>query len=63
MIRLHFAFPKECKARQGDYPLLMEKFYPGIKEEKGLKEYMASERRLEFSMGLFRNYPELDRQD
>jgi glutathione S-transferase len=40
----------------------MGKFYPGIKEEKGLKEYMASGRRLEFSMGLFRNYPELDRQ-
>jgi glutathione S-transferase len=60
---LHFAFPKECKARQDDYPLLMGIFYPGVKEEKGLKEYMASERRLEFSMGLFRNYPELDRQD
>ena len=37
-------------------------FYPGIKEEKGLKEYLSSERRLKFSMGLFRKYPELDRE-
>jgi glutathione S-transferase len=61
--RLHFAFPKECAAIQESYPLLMGKFYPGIREEKRLSEYMASDRRLKFSMGLFRNYPELDRQE
>jgi len=59
---LHFAFPKEMKARAKDYPLMFTKFYPEMKEEKGLKEYLASDKRLEFSMGLFRNYPELDRQ-
>jgi len=59
---LHFAFPNELKAREKDYPLIFTKFYPGIKEEKGLKEYMGSGRRLQFSMGLFRKYPELDRQ-
>lgn len=59
---LHFAFPKEMEARKGDYPLLFEKFYPGIREEKGLKEYLSSDRRLKFSNGLFRAYPELDRE-
>jgi glutathione S-transferase len=33
-----------------------------VKEEPGLKEYLASERRLPFSEGVFRHYPELDRQ-
>ncbi|KAF2422838.1 glutathione S-transferase protein-like protein [Tothia fuscella] len=60
---LHFAFPKECAAIQDKYLLLMGKFYPGIMEEKGLKEYINSGKRLKFSQGLFRNYPELDRQD
>jgi glutathione S-transferase len=59
---LFFAFPKELEAREKDYPLLFTTFNPGIKEEKGLKEYIASGRRLKFSNGLFRKYPELDRQ-
>lgn len=59
---LHFAFPREMEARRKDYPLLFEKFYPGIKEEKGIKEYLDSDRRLQYSMGLYRHYPELDRQ-
>lgn len=60
--RLHFAFPKELEARSNDYPLLFGTFYPSIKEEKHLKEYLASDRRLPYSMGVFRHYPELDRQ-
>lgn len=59
---LNFAFPKELKAREKDYPLIFTKFYPGIKEEKGIKEYLASGRRIPFSNGVFRHYPELDRQ-
>ncbi|QDS74079.1 hypothetical protein FKW77_009517 [Venturia effusa] len=59
---LYFAFPKELEAREKDYPLLFARFYPGIREEKGLNEYLASDRRLKFSNGLFRKYPELDRQ-
>lgn len=61
-VRVSFAFPKEVEARKKDYPLLFETFYPGIKEESGIKEYLASERRLKYSEGLFRHYPELDRQ-
>ena len=59
---LFFAFPEEMEARRKDYPLLFAKFYPGIKEEEGLKEYLGSDRRLKYSMGLYRHYPELDRQ-
>lgn len=59
---LKFAFPKEMEARSKDFPLLFERFYPGLKEEKWLKSYLDSERRLPYSMGVFRYYPELDRQ-
>jgi glutathione S-transferase len=59
---LLFAFPKEMKAREKEFPLVFGKFYPGIKEEKGIKEYLGSERRLGYSMGLYRHYPELDRK-
>jgi len=59
---LRFAFPKEISAREKDYPLIFTKFYPGIKEEKGIKEYLASGRRIPYSNGVFRHYPELDRQ-
>ncbi|KAI8943516.1 hypothetical protein NX059_001513 [Plenodomus lindquistii] len=59
---LQFAFPKEMEARKSAYPTLFESFYPTIQEEKGLKEYLASDRRKPFSMGVFRHYPELDRE-
>ena len=59
---LHYAFPKECNARQKDYPLLIGTFYPSIKEEEGIKKYIESGRRIPFSNCLFRHYPELDRE-
>ncbi|KAF1844553.1 glutathione S-transferase protein-like protein [Cucurbitaria berberidis CBS 394.84] len=59
---LEFAFPQELKARKGDYELLFGTFYESVKEQSGLKEYLASDRRKPFSMGVFRHYPELDRQ-
>lgn len=59
---LKFAFPKEMEARATEYPLLFDTFYPGIKEEKWLKEYLNSGKRKPYSMGVFRHYPELDRQ-
>lgn len=58
---MQFAFPKELEVRKKEYEDLF-KFYDGLKEEKGLKEYLGSERRLPYSMGIFRHYPELDRQ-
>ncbi len=60
--RLLFAFPKEMAARKDEFPLVFNKFYPSFKEEKGIKEYLSSKRRLPYSMGLYRKYPELDRQ-
>lgn len=59
---LLFAFPKELEARSKDYPLLFKIFYPSIKEQEHLKEYLASDRRNPYSMGIFRHYPELDRE-
>lgn len=59
---LKFAFPKEIDAISKDYPLLFGKFYSGLKDEEWLKTYINSKRRLPFSMGIFRHYPELDRQ-
>lgn len=61
---LYFAFPKEMAARkeEEEFRELLGPFYDGVKEEKGIKEYLASGRRMEYSMGLFRRYPELDRQ-
>lgn len=59
---LLFAFPKELEARKGDYELLFGTFYDSVKEASGIKEYLASERRKPFSKGVFRHYPELDRQ-
>lgn len=59
---LLFAFPKELDARKKEYPTLFESFYPSVQEQTGLKEYLASDRRKPYSMGIFRHYPELDRQ-
>jgi len=57
-----FAFPKEMEVRKKEFKDLLVTFYEGVNGEKGIKEYLASERRLEYSMGIFRHYPELDRQ-
>ncbi|CAE7195691.1 Glutathione S-transferase [Pyrenophora teres f. teres] len=59
---LQFAFPKEIEARKKDYPLLFGTFYHSVKETKGIKEYLGSDRRQPYGMGIFRHYPELDRQ-
>lgn len=59
--RLMYAFPKEMKHQAKQYPLLVQTFYPSVKEIEGIKEYLASDRRMKYSMGIFRLYPELDR--
>lgn len=57
-----FAFPKEMEARKAEIEELLGTFYESVKGESGLKEYLGSKRRLPYSMGIFRHYPELDRQ-
>jgi glutathione S-transferase len=59
---LLFAFPKELEARKKEFPKVFDSFYPNVQEQSGLKEYLGSDRRQQFSMGIFRHYPELDRQ-
>lgn len=59
---LLFAFPKELTARMPHYKLLFGTFYPSVQEHSTLKDYLASDRRKPFSMGVFRHYPELDRE-
>jgi glutathione S-transferase len=59
---LFYGFPKEMAARKEEFLALLGTWYEGIKGEKGVKEYLESGRRLDFSMGMFRRYPELDRE-
>lgn len=59
---LEFAYPKEIEARRKEFPTLFGSFYDGVKGQSGVKAYLASEKRKPFSMGIFRHYPELDRQ-
>lgn len=58
---LKFAFPKEMEVREKEFKLLFETFYLSVQKQKGLKEYLASDRRQPYGMGIFRHYPELDR--
>jgi glutathione S-transferase len=60
---LKFAFPRELEARETEFPLLFGTFYASVQEQKGVMEYLASARRLPYSMGIFRHYPELDRPE
>ena len=59
---VQFSFPKEIEARRGEFPELLGTFYESVKGEGGLGEYLGSERRMPYSEGIFRYYPELDRQ-
>jgi glutathione S-transferase len=59
---LKFAFPNEMRHRSTEFPLLFDHFYPELKEQSWLKGYLGSARRLPYSSGVFRHYPELDRQ-
>ena len=58
---LAFAFPRRVKQVRegGKYPLVFG-LAERVRGEKGIKEYLASGRSQEFSMGIFRHYPELD---
>ncbi|TFK48597.1 hypothetical protein OE88DRAFT_1719987 [Heliocybe sulcata] len=58
---IQFAFPRRWAAleKSGKYPMLFEMKNSVAGEEK-LKAYLASNRRQEYGMGLFRHYEELD---
>ncbi|GJJ07708.1 hypothetical protein Clacol_001913 [Clathrus columnatus] len=58
---LHFAFPRRIGAlrKSGEYTHVFQ-LYDRVKDE--LKDYFGSKRRREYSMGLYRDYPELDQE-
>ncbi|KAK9369868.1 hypothetical protein V1509DRAFT_444641 [Lipomyces kononenkoae] len=57
---IDFAFPNTVRKISKNYHLLFSNFRDNIKDQKGIKEYISSNRRRPFSMGIFRHYPELD---
>jgi len=56
---LKYAFPRRMAAVGGDYPRLM-KLHDAVAALPELQDYLSSERRIAFSDGIFRHYPELD---
>lgn len=56
---LNFAFPRRMKAVSGDYPRVM-RLRDAVAALPELQDYLGSDRRIAFSDGIFRHYPELD---
>ena len=38
------------------------RLYKAVQEQPRIKEYLASDRRQKYSIGIYRHYPELDKQ-
>ena len=56
-----FAFPKAVgRAREGGEFKRVFEHQERVKGVEGIKEYLASERRLGYGNGIYRHYPELD---
>jgi glutathione S-transferase len=56
---LTFAFPRRMATIFGDLPKVM-KLHGAVAALPELQDYLTSDRRLPFSDGIFRHYPELD---
>jgi glutathione S-transferase len=56
---LHFAFPRRMASLAPGWPLL-QRLREAVRMLPELADYLGSPRRLPFSDGLFRHYPELD---
>ncbi|KAL3427778.1 glutathione s-transferase [Phlyctema vagabunda] len=58
---LKFAFPKALQRLEkgGEYDTVF-KLYDSVKSRPKIKAYLESERRVEYSQGIYRHYPELD---
>lgn len=58
-----FAFPNAVARleKEGKYKHVFA-LYESVKDRPRIKEYLASERRQEYSMGIYRQYPELDEE-
>jgi glutathione S-transferase len=47
--------------KSGDYDGVF-KLYDAVKETSNIKDYLASDRRLGYSNGIWRHYPELEEE-
>ncbi|KAB8263040.1 glutathione S-transferase [Aspergillus pseudonomiae] len=58
---LKFAFPRALNRleKSGEYANVF-KLYEAVKNRPRIKEYLASDRRQKYSLGIYRHYPELD---
>lgn len=58
---LKFAFPRALSKleKSGEYSNVF-KLYETVKNRPRIKEYLASDRRQKYSLGIYRQYPELD---
>jgi glutathione S-transferase len=45
--------------KEGNYKSVFD-LYTAVKNRPKIKEYLASERRQKYSLGIYRHYPELD---
>ncbi len=60
---LRYAFPNAMRASEGRVPALIA-LHDAVAARPRIRSYLASDRRLSFNESdIFRNYPELDRQD
>lgn len=60
---LLYAFPRAMTRYEARYPALAA-LHGAVRERPNIKRYLASDRRLSFNeSGIFRHYPELDRDD
>jgi len=57
------AFPKAMARieKEGDYKGVFD-LYDAVKNRPRIKEYLASDRRQKYGMGIYRHYPELDEE-
>lgn len=58
---LKFMFPNAMLKLEtsGDYDRVFA-LHAAVKERPNIKAYLASDRRQEYGMGIYRHYPELD---
>ncbi len=56
---LRFSFPRAMKTTEKQFKRVIS-LHDRVQERPALAAYLASERRLPFSQGVFRHYPELD---
>jgi glutathione S-transferase len=61
---ISYAFPKRYEAlKKSDQYKNVFALKERVAQEPGIKEYLASDRRLKYNLGIFRHYEELDSEE